>query len=103
MARITTSKGGATLRPMLMSDELILSDLADAEDGGEPSAYWRLKGRMLRALDEATETADWEGGFGALPAREILTVFVMWNVATDEEALPPESGASSATPSPAGS
>ena len=71
MARIKTSKGEARLRPMLMDDELILADLADAEEDGKPSAFWSLKGRMMRALDTATTDADWEGGFGVLPAAEI--------------------------------
>lgn len=103
MARVMTSKGAAVLRPMLMNDELILADLADLEDEGKASAFWSVKGRMLRALTAATESTEWEGGFGVLPADEILRVFVRWNVATDEEALPPDTGTSSETPSPAGS
>jgi hypothetical protein len=87
---------------MLGNDELILSDLADAEDGGKPSAYWSLKGRMLRALDAAVLEADWEGGFGVLPADEILRVYVQWNVATDEDALPEGSAPGSGTPPDSG-
>jgi len=102
MARLTTSKGAATLRPMLANDELILSDLADAEDDGKPSAYWQLKGRMLRALEAAVIDTEWDGGFGVLPADEILQTFVRWNVATDDEALPPESAPASETPADAG-
>ena len=102
MARIVTSKGAATLRPMLAKDELILSDLADAEDEGKPSAFWSLKGRMLRALDAALQEADWDGGFGELPADETLISFVKWNTATDEDALPEESGSGSETPAEPG-
>lgn len=102
MARITTSRGAATLRPMLASEELILADLADAEEKGTPSAFWSLKGRMLRALEAGTEATDWEGGFGALPADETLKCFVLWNNATEEEALPNESAPNSATPQEAG-
>lgn len=102
MARITTSKGAARLRPMLANDELILSDLADAEDDNKPSAYWQLKGRMLRALDAALIEAEWEGGFGVLPADETLRLFVAWNVATDEDALPEGSAPGSETPAEPG-
>lgn len=102
MARIKTSKGEARLRPMLGKEELILSDLADAEDSGKPSAFWSLKGRMLRALDAALESADWEGGFGELPAEETLITFVKWNTATDLQALPEANAPSSETPPDAG-
>lgn len=98
MARITTSKGEARLRPMLGKDELILADLADAEDAGKPSAFWSLKGRMLRALDDGLQDAAWDGGFGELPAEEILITFVKWNTATEDEALPEASEPGSATP-----
>jgi len=98
MARITTSKGEARLRPMLGKEELILSDLADAEDDNKPSAFWQLKGRMLRALDEGLQDADWDGGFGELPADELLRCFVLWNTATDAEALPEKAEPNSETP-----
>lgn len=102
MARITTSKGVATLRPMLGNEELILSDLAEAEDDNKPSAYWKLKGRMLRALDDGLRDAEWDGGFGVLPAEEILRLFVLWNAATEEEALPEGSAPNSETPPESG-
>lgn len=102
MARITTSKGEARLRPMLAREELILSDLADAEDSNKPSAFWQLKGRMLRALDEGLQDADWEGGFGELPADEVLISFVKWNTATDLDAVPEGNGPNSETPPDAG-
>lgn len=98
MARITTSKGAARLRPMLGNEELILSDLADAEEDNKPSAYWRIKGRMLRALDDGLLDADWEGGFGVLPAEELLRLFVLWNASTEEDALPEGNAPSSETP-----
>jgi hypothetical protein len=98
MARITTSKGEAVLRPMLGKDELILADLADLEDGGAAMAFYQVKGRMLRALDAALQKADWEGGFGELPKDEVLAAFVRWNTATDEDALPEGSAPNSATP-----
>lgn len=104
MARVTTSKGAAELRPMLMNDELLLSDLADLEGQKDnASNFYSVKGRMLRALDAATVSAPWEGGFGVLPAREVLTAYVLWNNATDEEALPPDNGTSSETPPQPGS
>lgn len=102
MVKLTTSKGAAWLRPMLAKDELILADLADLEDGGEASAYYRVKGRMLRSLDDGLDHAEWDGGFGELPADEILVTFVKWDTATDEEALPNPSAPSSETPPESG-
>jgi hypothetical protein len=102
MARIETSKGEAVLRPMLAKDEILIGELAELEDTNDASAYYRIKARMVRALDEATQRADWEGGFGELPKDEILVSLIKWDRGTEEEALPPDNGTSSETPSPAG-
>ena len=101
MAQITTSKGGARLRPMLNRHEDILSELMDLPDG-KASAWFRLRGRMRKALDESVIETDWDGGFGELPADELLEVYFKWNSATDEEAVPNETAPSSETPSDSG-
>ena len=101
MARITTSKGEAQLRPMLNRHEDILSDLMDLEDG-KASDWFRLRGRMRKALDESTISTEWDGGFGELPADELLEVYFKWNAATDEEAVPNVTAPSSETPSESG-
>lgn len=103
MARIDTSKGVAVLRPMLAKDELLIGELAEVDDGSDVVTYFRTKAKMVKALDEATISADWEGGFGELPKDEILMVLLKWNTATEEEALPPDNGTSSETPSAPGS
>ena len=98
MVKLTTSLGAARLRPMLAKDELVLADLAELENTDEASAYYRVKGRMVRALDAALDSADWEGGFGELPKDEVLVTFVKWDTATDDEALGEGTAPSSATP-----
>jgi hypothetical protein len=102
MARIETSKGAAVLRPMLAKDEILIGELAELEESGNATTYYRIKARMVRALDDATQRADWEGGFGELPKDEILVSLIKWDRGTEDEALPPENGTSSETPSPAG-
>lgn len=102
MARIETSRGAATLRPMLAKDEILIGELAELEETQDASAYYRIKRRMVAQLDEATISAEWEGGFGELPKDEILVSLIRWDRGTEEEALPPDSGTSSETPSPAG-
>ena len=102
MARLTLSEGrSANLRPMLAKDLMLLGDLLDlnARDTG----YFKVYKRMVQALDAATIDASWEGGFGELPKDEILSSILMWDRATEDEALPPESGTSSETPSETGS
>ncbi|HUW17592.1 MAG TPA: hypothetical protein VMW94_10985 [Actinomycetes bacterium] len=103
MARITTSKGEATLRPMLAKDEALLGEFAELEGTRDWKAYYRLKGRMLRHLEDAAKEIPWEGGFGELPNDEVQVVFIQWDGATDEDALPPDNGTSSETPPPTGS
>lgn len=98
MARITTSKGEARLRPMLGNEELILSDMVAEGDKMPFTTKWSLTGRMLRALDAGLESADWEGGFGVLPSVEVVEAFLRWNMATDEDAVPEGSEPSSETP-----
>lgn len=105
MARIETSKGAAVLRPMLAKDEILIGELAELEDStdeGRFTAYYRIKARMVRALDEAIIKADWEGGFGELPKDDILVSLIRWDRATEDEALPPDNGTSSETPSQPG-
>jgi hypothetical protein len=102
MARIETSKGVAMLRPMLAKDEVLIGELALLEGTPGWTDYYRIKARMVRALDDATLSAAWEGGFGELPKDEVLATLLSWDRATDEEALPPVNGTSSETPSPAG-
>jgi hypothetical protein len=98
MARIITSKGEARLRPMLAKDEILIGELVELEGTEDATAYFRVKARMVRALDEATLSADWEGGFGELPKDETLRALLLWNNATDEAAVPPAEGTDSATP-----
>jgi len=86
---------------MLNRHESILSDLMNLEDG-RASEWFRLRGQMREALDEQVLETDWEGGFGELPADELLEVYFKWNTATDEEAVPNETGPNSETPSDAG-
>lgn len=102
MARIETSKGVAVLRPMLAKDEMLIGELAELEESKEASTYYKVKTRMVRALDAAILSADWEGGFGELPKDEVLIALLRWDRATEDDALPPDSGTSSETPSPAG-
>lgn len=102
MARIELSEGRwADLRPMLAKDEMLIGELVDLEH--KDTNYFSVKTRMVKALDAATRTASWEGGFGELPKDEILTAILKWDRATEEEALPPDNGTSSATPSESGS
>ena len=104
MARIELSEGRwVDLRPMLAKDEALIGELAEVEDSKDVTGYFKVKARMVRSLDEATREASWEGGFGELPKGETLTALFLWNAATEEEALPPDNGTSSETPSPAGS
>lgn len=103
MARIALSEGRwADLRPMLAKDEALMAEFSDLEGSTDWKAYYRLKARMTAALDAALREASWEGGFGELPADEAPVAFIKWDNATEEEALPPDSGNSSETPSPAG-
>jgi hypothetical protein len=102
MARIKTSKGEATLRPMLAKDERLIGEFADLDGSKDWKAYYRLKSRMVDALDAAIIEVEWDGDFGDLPADEIQVAIIMWDNATEEQALPPENGTSSETPSPAG-
>jgi hypothetical protein len=101
MARVTTSKGEAVLRPMLAKDEMLIGELVDLER--KDTSYFKIKSRMVKALDAAIIEAPWEGGFGELPKDEILTAILQWDRATEDEALPPDSGTSSETPSEPGS
>ena len=103
MARLELSEGRwANLRPMLAKDEMLIGELAELEETRDASSYFRVKARMVRALDDATREASWEGGFGELPKDEILVALLKWDRATEEEALPPDSGTSSETPSQPG-
>lgn len=102
MARLVLSEGRwADLRPMLAKDEMLIGELVDLEN--KDTAYFRIKRDMVRALDAATREASWVGGFGELPKDEILTAILLWDRLTEEEALPPDSGTSSETPSESGS
>jgi len=104
MARITLSEGRwADLRPMRSKDEALLGEFAELEGTQDWKAYYGLKARMLRHLEDATRETSWEGGFGELPNGDLPAIFIQWDAATDDEALPPENGPSSETPPPAGS
>lgn len=103
MARITLGEGrSATLRPMLAKDEALLGEFAQLEGGTDWKAYYGLKARMLRHLEDATIETSWDGGFGEVPNGDLPAVFIQWDAATEDEALPPENGTSSETPSPDG-
>ena len=102
MARIATSRGEARLRPMLARDEMLIGELLELESAPAAGPYFRIKARMVRALDEALVEAEWEGGFGELPKDEILATLLAWDGATDEEALPNAIGPSSGTPPESG-
>ena len=51
MARVMTSKGEATLRPMLAKDEILIGELVDLER--KDTSYFKIKARMVKALDAA--------------------------------------------------
>jgi hypothetical protein len=102
MARVKTSKGEAVLRPMLQKHEKLIGRMVLLDDERDMAEYFRLKAEMLDALDEATVSAEWEGGFGELPKDETFTVLLQWDSATDEDAVPEGSAPSSETPSGAG-
>lgn len=102
MARITTSKGEARLRPMLAREAVLLGDLADLEDTKDWQSYYRLLGKMVAALDDARISVDWDGDFGDVPPDEVPTLLLKWDNATDEEAVPNASEPSSETPPDAG-
>lgn len=102
MARLVLSEGRwADLRPMLAKEEMLIGDLVELS--GKDTNYFRVKKAMVQALDGATREASWEGGFGELPKDEVLTAILLWDRLTEEEALPPDSGTSSETPSESGS
>lgn len=103
MARIPLEKGRwVDLRPMLAKDEMLIGDLVSLDETNGTD-YFRIKRAMVKALDAATIAASWEGGFGELPKDDILKAILLWDRVTEEEALPPESGNDSETPSPPGS
>jgi len=102
MARLMLSEGRwADMRPMLAKDEMLIGELVDLEN--KDTSYFRIKRDMVRALDAATREASWDGGFGELPKDEILTAILLWDRLTEDEALPPDNGTSSETPSEGGS
>jgi len=104
MARIELSAGRwVRLRPMLAKDEALIGRMAELEDTNDATGYFKLKAQMMDQLDEATLESNWEGGFGELPKDELLVVLLQWDRSTEEEALPPDSGTSSETPSEPGS
>lgn len=100
MPRVTLSDGRTVdLRPMYISDELAIVDIADREfDGPRP----RID--LLRAYAAVVEAAvtgrSWSGSFLEMSERDLTYLFGEWRRLSDEDAVPPAVGTPSPTPSP---
>jgi hypothetical protein len=106
MARITFPDGRwIDLRPMWVNDELAVEELgqagseADAAEGDEAQAAYQRYTGMLRKvrglLDGATIATSWDGDAGQMTRDDMLGLLGQWRNATEDDAVPPSSGASS--------
>lgn len=108
MAKVTFSDGRwVELRPMYVDDELAVAELGDAgtalesgegADEEKARAYFGLLRRVKTMLDDAVVRASWDGGMGRLTTSDMLGVIAQWRESSEDAALPPANGTSSATP-----
>lgn len=97
MARIAFPDGRwLDIDPMWVDDELAIADLADTE--GDFKAQVAFLRGMRDIIQNRTTATSWGGSVGQMSKDDLMSVFVQWRTATEDDALPPDNGPSSETP-----
>mgnify|MGYP007100093198 FL=1 len=81
-------------RPMYLSDKRAFRVLAAAED----MPYLDMLDGYLSILEPAVAERSWEGSFDQMTEPEVIHLAQEWMSQTEDAAVPPVSGTSSATP-----
>jgi hypothetical protein len=102
MPRVTLSDGRSMeMRPIYVSDRLAIIELNERrQDSSAPITDIEYLKALAAIAEPAVIEKSWPGSLLEMPELELLALMFKWRKASEDDAVPPVSGASSRKRSP---